>query len=330
MDNVEYICDLIIENDGQIYFDDERHFEDFLESPKYVKYYEKYENKKINILFYLTYERYDLMETVIDNKLFNKIDINQLMTFNKDGFIYNLNMLMFSCLYSKKLSSNTIVETLLEQNKIDINLQNKDGYSALILASRHSGTTSTEETVKLLLKEPIIDINLQDKHGWSALIWASQFSRNRSTIETVKMLLENSDININLQDKYGWTALMFAAISSNFYSTEDTVKLLLDKSNININLRADNSWSALTLAIRNLDTSSTVETIIKLLKCPKIDISVKDKNGETPLIILIKKKYKTPIERIVRIFLDHPQTNLSDLDDPEIMQTLKKYYPEDT
>ena len=41
MENYKYICDLIIEKDSQIYFDNDKHFEKFLKSPKNIKYHTK-------------------------------------------------------------------------------------------------------------------------------------------------------------------------------------------------------------------------------------------------------------------------------------------------
>ena len=38
MENIKYICELIIKNNSQIYFDDEEHFENFLKSPKEIGY----------------------------------------------------------------------------------------------------------------------------------------------------------------------------------------------------------------------------------------------------------------------------------------------------
>jgi ankyrin repeat protein len=209
MENIEYICELIIENDNQIYFDNEEHFENFLKSPKNVVYYEKnfghYERN--NILFYLAYKKYDLMEKIIKYGLFDNINVNQFMNFYHGNYEYYSNILLFSCRYSKKLSSDKIVEMLLEHPKIDVNLQNNNGWTALMVASRTSNTDSTEETVKMLLEHSKIDVNLQNKNGWTALMIASRTSNTNSTENTVKMLLEHPNIDINLQSTDKWNAL---------------------------------------------------------------------------------------------------------------------------
>ena len=52
MDNIKYICDLIVEKNGDIFFKPgENHFENFLESPKTCYYYSNNKGFKNNILF---------------------------------------------------------------------------------------------------------------------------------------------------------------------------------------------------------------------------------------------------------------------------------------
>ena len=82
--------------------------------------------------------------------------------------------------------------------------------------------------IKSLLSEGI-DVNLQNKNGYTVLMLASQYSNGSSSIETVKLLLSSKGISVNLQDKYGYTALMWASIFSGVSSSIETVKLLLDR-----------------------------------------------------------------------------------------------------
>jgi ankyrin repeat protein len=84
-----------------------------------------------------------------------------------------------------------------------------------MLASRYSNNCSTIETVRMILNHSNININLQNKKGWTALMIASRYSNNGSTIETVRMLLNHSNINVNLRNNDGWTASMLASKYSN-------------------------------------------------------------------------------------------------------------------
>ena len=207
----EYIFELIIEKESEIYFDDEKHFENFLESPNNVKYYDNENNGKNNILFYLTYKKYDLMENAINYGLFDKIDINKCMIYYDNHHTRTHNILMFACRYSNIISSNKIVKILLEHPNVDVNLQDKEGWTALMMAS-NSNINSTRETIKILLEHPNIDINLQNRNGMSALMMASHcsYTYNDPTEKTLKMLLEHPNINVNLQDRYCYTSFKYA------------------------------------------------------------------------------------------------------------------------
>jgi ankyrin repeat protein len=227
-EKIEKIFDLIVKDNAKIYFDDEKHFERFFDSPDNTLYHKVQLFQNNNILFYLAYEKYDLMISAIHYDLFDKINVNQIMNFYHNGLTYDFNILMFSCYFSRKYSSNEIIKMLLELPKIDVNMRDIFGSSALIYASKYSNTNSTEKTVKMLLEHPIIDVNIQDVFGSSALIYASRYSNTNSTKRTVEMLFEHPNINVNLQNNFGWSALMCASRYSNTSSTENTVKILLE------------------------------------------------------------------------------------------------------
>ncbi len=128
---------------------------------------------------------------------------------------------------------------LSEHETINVNLQNKNENTALVLASRKNYI----EIVKLLLEVESINVNIQNNSGNSALILASY----NNYIEIIKLLLEHENINVNLQNKYGGTALMFAFWKSNM----EIVKLLLEAENINVNLQDNNDDTALIFASKN-------------------------------------------------------------------------------
>ena len=107
----------------------------------------------------------------------------------------------------------------------DVNIQQKDGWTALMFAARYSNTSANLETVKILLGFGA-DINIQSKDGWTALTMATKFSNTDSNPETVKILL-SFGADVNIQNKDGCTALMLAARYSDTDSNPETVKLLL-------------------------------------------------------------------------------------------------------
>ena len=99
----------------------------------------------------------------------------------------------------KELIKNLIQHSWLE----DVNVQSKNGSTALILASEWGHT----EIVRMLLERPEIDVNLQNSGGSTALMKALWYGRT----EIVRTLLKRPEIDVNLQNERGMTALMFAS-----------------------------------------------------------------------------------------------------------------------
>ncbi len=115
------------------------------------------------------------------------------------------------------------------------NVQTKNGYTALIVASRKRH----DFVVRMLLDHPNTDTNLQTKLGETALIWAS---RNRHD-NVVRMLLNHHNTDPNLQNKNGFTGLIWAS-----YNRHDiVVRMLLDHPNTNPNLQNKYGDTALIL-----------------------------------------------------------------------------------
>ena len=103
---------------------------------------------------------------------------------------------------SSMFGNREAVRRQLEQDGIDVNAKNSEGYTALILAS----SNGHKEIVEMLLEKGA-DVNAKDSDGWTALMWAS---RNGHT-ETVTILLEEG-ADVNAKDNYflGSTALDIA------------------------------------------------------------------------------------------------------------------------
>jgi ankyrin repeat protein len=106
------------------------------------------------------------------------------------------------------------IKYLLDNNLIDINIQNIDGWTPLIYASYWNNI----EILKLLLSYKDINVNHQNYWKDTALIWASYNNK----IEIVKLLLNHPDINIFLKNKYGKTALDYAKENNN----KEIIKLI--------------------------------------------------------------------------------------------------------
>ena len=111
-----------------------------------------------------------------------------------------------------KTGNTEVVKLLLKEN-VDVNVQDEEGVTALMIASENGHT----QVVDLLLKANV-DVNVQDEEGVTALMIASE---NGHTQVVEVLLKENADVNI--QNKEGVTALMLASVNGHL----EVVKCLL-------------------------------------------------------------------------------------------------------
>eukprot|EP01084_Bolivina_argentea_P236825 398160_1 len=163
---------------------------------------------------------------------------------------------------------------------VDVNFQNMNGETALMLSSQNGHT----EVVELLLSHNVgADANVTDKNDRTALFHAV----TSGSIECVKILLSSNKININHQDQFEINILMLAlsireacADIRNTYA--EFLKLLLDYDDANVIL---NSFC---------DTDDTDEVIwagknnqmecVEVLLSHGVDINAKDEYELTALM----------------------------------------------
>ena len=103
----------------------------------------------------------------------------------------------------ERQASMTAITRLLLTNGADPNVQNKDGYTALILAVKRN---RMEDMDHLLANGA--DPNLQNKFGYSALAWAV---KNGKVVIARALLANGADPNA--KNEYGDTALIMAVPS---------------------------------------------------------------------------------------------------------------------
>lgn len=150
------------------------------------------------------------------------------------------------------------IAKLLIDNKADINLADKVGYTPLILAS----SAGHSNIVKILIKSNA-DVNISNSYGENALHVASY----KLNAEIVKELID-ANININAVNNDGYNALMFAFMSAGTSDQIIPVATLLCDNGIDINNRGKNGKSILTYVKENYKRG---ETLIEFL----------EKNGAT-------------------------------------------------
>ena len=95
---------------------------------------------------------------------------------------------------------------------IDINAGDKDGSSALMIASEKD-----ERDIAALLIKSGADVNAKNVDGYTALMYAAY----KGNLQIAELLIKNK-ADVNARDKDGWTALRYASIQGQ----KDIVDLL--------------------------------------------------------------------------------------------------------
>jgi len=96
------------------------------------------------------------------------------------------------------------IKELLKHEDIDVNILSTNNITTLMIV-----INSSVDIVNLLLQCPKIDINLQDWNGNTALMYCCK-QMNIERVDIIKKILQHPKIDINLYNKCGQTALMMA------------------------------------------------------------------------------------------------------------------------
>ena len=147
-----------------------------------------------------------------------------------------------------KAAETGYIEELTRLLKIvDVNSQDKDGWTALMLASINGHT----DCVKLLIDNGA-DANLQNEVERSALIYAASDGYK----ECVKLLIDNG-ADVNSQSEDGWSALMLA--SYNGY--KECVKLLIKNGSL-VDIHNNENKTVLNYSCNGIWKNSEVQEYI--------------------------------------------------------------------
>ena len=152
------------------------------------------------------------------------------------------------------------VAVLLKSPNVEVNLQNNDGCTALMITSFEGHI----EVVRLLLENGA-HIDLQDIKGRSAL----QHASSKGHLHVIQILLENG-AQVDLQDENGWSALMHA--SSKGYVL--VVEMLLENG-AKIDLQDNGGWTPLMIAYQNGH-----EDVIASLLSKDADVDLENNEGK--------------------------------------------------
>lgn len=169
---------------------------------------------------------------------------------------------------------------------IDINIENKDGDTALILAARHG----KEKYIELLCNQSCININFQNKiDGDTALIMAAYVGEEKC----MEILCKQINININAKNRCGDMALICAA----YLGYIGCVELLCKQKNTDINAKSTYEKSTALIRAAKNGKKGCVEI---LCKQRGIDINAKNLYGYTALFFAEKNSHKECVEILKR------------------------------
>ncbi|XP_065826100.1 uncharacterized protein [Oscarella lobularis] len=204
---------------------------------------------------------------------------------------------------------------LLVSKQCDIDIREKDGWTALHVASYHGQTAVTEylidhcgvnvneqndngstslmmacqeghlDTVQRLVSKQC-DITIRKKNGWAALHVASFYGQTAVT----KYLINHCGVNVNEQNDHGWTSLMMACQEGHL----DTVQLFVSKQ-CDINIRTKNGWTALYVASYHGETA-VAEYLID--HCG-VNVNEQNDNGWTSLIMACQEGHLDTVQLLV-------------------------------
>lgn len=180
-----------------------------------------------------------------------------------------------------------LIEELIEKNPGELDKQNSNGWSALMIASINCSRQSSIECVKLLIKLGA-DANLHSIYGNTALILASEYCATSSSIECVRLLIE-AGANLDAGKR---TALMQACERCATCSHVECVDLLIE-AGADMNLRSASKMTALMHFCNCCKfNSSNLDTLMVLIRNTD-DITSVDTGGKSAY-----KYYKENVSHI--------------------------------
>lgn len=173
-------------------------------------------------------------------------------------------------LCGKDEKSRDMLKHLLTKDNINVNIQNKDGYSPLQIAL----TMDNQEAMQALMNAGA-DVNLQDKYGKTVLHYAIK----KDDIEMVRLLAQQKNTDFYLTDKEDLTPLQIAYLGGNPFILQTLVNAGAD-----INRKDENGMTLLHYATVKGD-KSMMEWLLK----EGADPTIKNILGKTPLHYVAEK-----------------------------------------
>ena len=212
---------------------------------------------------------------------------------------YGSNALIIAAKHvSKELPNrhtDAVVKAILSDGRIDPNLSDRAGWTALMRAV----DTDRDDVIKELLADPRTDPNIKSDTERAALTYASV----KGYTEAVKAILADTRTDPNILDLCNWTALMHAVRTDH----DDVIKELLADPHTDPNIKSDTEWAALTYA----SAKGHTEAVKALLTDPRTDTEITDSDGSNALMLAAKNGHTAAITALLADARTNP--NLTDI-----------------
>lgn len=157
---------------------------------------------------------------------------------------------------SMSSESSDIFDLLVEDKRVDVNLQNRYGSTALMAMIQYD---QDHKWVEKLLKRQDTDPNIRGNSQGASALSIAAFSDSR---EFIKMLLRNPRTNPNIQSDDGRTPLLVAASNDCI----DAVEELLKDKRVNIELKDGKGKSLLDYLKEGYVSNKSHQAIFRLLE----------------------------------------------------------------
>lgn len=224
-------------------------------------------------------------------------------------------LIFFSECHNEIINAEDCIRLLIDK-MCDVNMQDDDGDTALMLALSEYKSEISKKIIRMLInagsdtfivgkdaqtifstacqKCKSVDIarmlfdktilEKKDKNGYTPLLWSSWKSGSTSSNEIVKFLIE-SGADVNAKDNVKDTPLIVASWHTRSQSSNETVEILIE-AGADLNHQNEEGKTALMQASKLSCNASTIETV-KILIEAGVDVNLVNEDGNSALIMAI-------------------------------------------
>lgn len=230
------------------------------------------------------------------------------MEFEESEEIFDLKetKLMIECKNFERHSDIELMKRLIKENEADLNAQNDNGQTALMIACERG----LSDIVLLLLGQIGCDINVVDCNGSDALMhFCYQNMDDPKNFEIVYLFLHHPGqfYDLNRRNNFGTSALMILCEQSDADSNYNVIEMFIKDMICDVNLVDLNGYSALMHLISTNNIGLNYKTINLFIQTRWIDYSLRNVSGQSCLYLLcyFQKNPRDKQEKLIYLFLEN-------------------------